>query len=455
VIRLFNVYYPIRTLILLVGEAFMVWASFFLAAYLRAGSQGYVLLSGEIGYPKIIAITGIVLLCSYWFDLYDPARFEDQWDLYFRLLLVPGLIAVFVGGASLLFPNLLMGRAFLVGLVILTLALLMWRATFEWLSQRAVLRERVYVLGTGDRARRLVHGLRARPDLGIEVVGWTGSMDGAWTRENVAGHLLEIARSRLHRVVVAMHDRRGTMPVRELLQLRLQGVKIEEATSWLEKMTGRIEVEQLLPSWLVFSEGFRFTPGFMVLRRALSLLLSFVLLLVIAPILPFVMLAIKLDSRGPVFYRQKRVGRGGVIFYCYNFRTMREDAEADTGPTWAGDEDPRITRVGRFLRASRLDEIPQLWNVLRGDMAFVGPRPERPEFVEWLTQEIPYYPVRHVGRPGITGWAQVQYKYGNTVDDAKEKLQFDLYYIKNASIGLDLVVVFQTVKTVLLGRGAK
>jgi exopolysaccharide biosynthesis polyprenyl glycosylphosphotransferase len=239
------------------------------------------------------------------------------------------------------------------------------------------------------------------------------------------------------------------------LQLRLQGVKIEEATSWLEKMTGRIEVEQLLPSWLVFSEGFRFSPGFMVLRRALSLLLSFTLLLVIAPILPFVMLAIKLDSRGPVFYRQKRVGRGGVIFYCYKFRTMRQDAEADTGPTWAGDEDPRITRAGRFLRASRLDEIPQLWNVLRGDMAFVGPRPERPEFVEWLTQEIPYYPVRHVVRPGITGWAQVQYKYGNTVDDAKEKLQFDLYYIKNASIGLDLVVVFQTVKTVLLGRGAK
>ena len=220
-------------------------------------------------------------------------------------------------------------------------------------------------------------------------------------------------------------------------------------------MTGRIEVEQLIPSWLVFSEGFRFSPGFIVVRRAMSLGLSFLLLLVIAPILPFVMLAIKLDSGGPVFYRQKRVGRGGVVFYCYKFRTMCQDAEADTGPTWAGDEDPRITRVGRFLRASRLDEIPQLWNVLRGDMAFVGPRPERPEFVEWLTQEIPYYPVRHVARPGITGWAQVQYKYGNTVEDAKEKLQYDLYYIKNASIGLDLVIALQTIKTVLLGRGAK
>jgi exopolysaccharide biosynthesis polyprenyl glycosylphosphotransferase len=180
-----------------------------------------------------------------------------------------------------------------------------------------------------------------------------------------------------------------------------------------------------------------------------------VLLLVVLPIIPFVIIAIKLDSKGPVLYRQKRVGRGGVTFYCYKFRTMRQDAEADTGPTWAGDDDPRITRIGKFLRSSRLDEIPQLWNVVKGDMAFAGPRPERPEFVDWLTKEIPYYPVRHVVRPGITGWAQVKYKYGNTIEDAREKLQYDLYYIKNASIGLDLMIMFQTVKIVLLGRGAQ
>jgi lipopolysaccharide/colanic/teichoic acid biosynthesis glycosyltransferase len=162
-----------------------------------------------------------------------------------------------------------------------------------------------------------------------------------------------------------------------------------------------------------------------------------------------------MGSKGPVFYRQQRVGRGGIPFYCYKFRTMRQDAEADTGATWATDDDPRITRVGKFLRTSRLDEIPQLWCVLKGDMHFVGPRPERPEFVEWLSREIPYYGMRHVVRPGITGWAQVQYKYGNTLADAREKLQYDLYYIKNASLGLDLMVWFQTVKIVLLGRGAK
>jgi lipopolysaccharide/colanic/teichoic acid biosynthesis glycosyltransferase len=171
--------------------------------------------------------------------------------------------------------------------------------------------------------------------------------------------------------------------------------------------------------------------------------------------MPFVFLAIKLDSPGPVLYRQERVGRGGKPFFCYKFRTMRQDAEADTGPTWALDDDPRITRIGRFLRTSRIDEIPQLWCVLRGDMAFVGPRPERPEFVEWLSKQLPYYGVRHMVRPGITGWAQVRYKYGNTIEDAKEKLQFDLFYIKNASLGLDVFIMFQTIKIVLLGRGAQ
>jgi len=264
-----------------------------------------------------------------------------------------------------------------------------------------------------------------------------------------------VQRRDVHRVIVAMPDRRGTIPVQELLRLRLDGVKIEEATSWLEKMSGRIEVEQLYPSWLIFAEGFRFSAGFMLLRRLFSVLSSALLLLVVLPVMPFVILAIKLDSPGPVLYRQKRVGRRGVTFFCYKFRTMRQDAEADTGPTWAGDDDPRITRVGRFLRSSRLDEIPQLWCVLKGDMGFVGPRPERPEFVGWLSKEIPYYPVRHAVRPGITGWAQIRYRYGNTLEDAKEKLQYDLFYIKNASIGLDLLIMFQTIKIVLLGRGAQ
>ena len=456
-IRLFNVYYPVRSLVLLAGEAFVVWTSFLLGTMLQFRKDSYLVLNFEYGYYKIFAVTAVVLLFSHWFDLYDPARFNAKGELYFRLLLVPGLLALLLAVVSYTFPGFLLGNSsFLIGVLILTLALLGWRAVYTWLAQQPYLRQRVYVLGTGERAQRLVGGLRSRAELGIEVVGWSGNVEGVPTREAVAAHLMELAEQRdIHRVIVATPDRRGTIPVHELLQLRLRGVKVEEATSWLEKMSGKIEIEELHPSSLVFAEGFRLRTGTEMIRRFVSVLAAGVLLLALLPVIPFVILLIKLGSPGPVLYRQKRVGRGGMIFLCNKFRTMRQDAEADTGPTWAGDDDPRITRVGRFLRSSRLDEIPQLWNVLAGDMAFVGPRPERPEFINWLSKEIPYYPVRHAVRPGITGWAQVRYKYCNTLEDAKERLQYDLFYIKNASLGLDLLIMFHTIKIVLLGRGGQ
>ena len=456
-IRLFNVYYPVRALVLLAVETMVVFSSFLLGMLLAFPDDRYIVLNYQYGYVKVIVATVVVLVCSHWFDLYDASRFEAKGEMYFRLFLVPGLIALLLAAVSWFYPDVLPGNnASLIGLVLLTVGLVAWRAAYGWLVQQSFMQEKVYVLGMGDRAQRLMQGLRQRKELGVEVIGWSGHLEGAVTREAVAAHLMEVTGAqRVHRVIVAMPDRRGTFPVSELLALRLNGVRIEEATSWLEKISGRIEVEQLYPSWLIFADGFRFSTSFNLMRRALSMLVSLVLLLVVLPFLPFVILAIKLDSKGPVLYRQKRVGRAGHIFYCYKFRTMRQDAEADTGPTWAGDDDPRITRFGKFLRSSRIDEIPQLWCVFKGDMAFVGPRPERPEFVEWLTKEIPYYGVRHAVRPGITGWAQVRYKYGNTIEDAKEKLQYDLFYIKNASLGLDMLIMFQTIKIVLLGRGAQ
>jgi sugar transferase (PEP-CTERM system associated) len=457
VIRLFKVYYPVRALVLLAGEALIVWLSFLLGTVMQHPDDSYILLNYERGYFKIFVVTGIVLLVSHWLDLYDSSSLNARRDQIFRLLMVLGLVSIVLGGVGFVFPHLLPGNgSALVSLVILTFLWFGWRTAYAWLVQQPFLRERVYVLGTGERAQRLVNGLRRHAEMGVEVIGWTGNLEGEVTRETVASHLLGMARENgVHRVIVAMPDRRNTLPVGELLDLRLAGVKVEEATSWLEKISGRIEVEQLNPSWLIFADGFRFSSGFAALRRALATIVAFTGLVITLPILPFILLAIKLDSKGPIFYRQKRVGAGGPHFHCYKFRTMCEDAEADTGATWAWDDDPRITRVGRFLRASRLDEIPQLWCVLKGDMAFVGPRPERPEFVEWLSKEIPYYGVRHVVRPGITGWAQVQYKYGNTLEDAREKLQYDLFYIKNASLGLDLLIMFQTIKIVLLGRGGQ
>jgi len=457
VIRLFKVYYPLRTLVLLAGEALIIWLSFVVGTLLRNQDDSWLLLNVEGGYIKILMVTGIVLLLSHWFDLYDSSSLSAKWEQTFRLLLVLGLVALSLSAVGFIFPRFMPGNgSALAGLIILTFTLFCWRAAYGWLVKQPYLRERVYVLGTGERAQRLLNGLRQRSELGIEVVGWTGNIEGELTRETVAAHLLGLAQQNgVHRVIVAMPDRRKTLPVEQLLDLRLAGVKVEEATSWLEKISGRIEVEQLYPSWLIFADGFRFSSGFIILRRMFSTLVAAAGLLLALPLLPFVMLAVKLDSKGDVFYRQKRVGLGGSQFYCYKFRTMRDNAEADTGATWATDDDPRITRVGAFLRTSRLDEIPQLWCVLKGDMAFVGPRPERPEFVEWLSKEIPYYGVRHAVRPGITGWAQVQYKYGNTLQDAREKLQYDLFYIKNASIGLDMLIMFQTIKIVLLGRGAQ
>ncbi|HEY3973297.1 MAG TPA: TIGR03013 family XrtA/PEP-CTERM system glycosyltransferase [Candidatus Sulfotelmatobacter sp.] len=465
-IRLFRVYYPARTLVLLAVETLIVWSSFVVGTLARSPDDWLLNLNNQLliegGFFKILLVTGIVLMLSHGLDLYDSSSLVAKWDQTFRLLLVLGLVALTLSAVGYIYHYFLPGRDFLphdsalLGLVILTFSLLGWRAAYSWLVQQKYFRERVYVLGTGERAQRVRDGLRQRSELGIEVVGWTGDITGELNRESVARHLLGLAQENgVHRVIVAMPDRRGTLPVEELMNLRLAGVKMEEATSWLEKISGRIEVEQLYPSWLIFADGFRFSSFFRLVRRVLNFLVALLGTVISLPLLPFVALAVKFSSPGPVLYRQRRVGRAGSTFYCYKFRTMRQDAEADTGATWATDNDPRITRVGKFLRSSRLDELPQLWCVLKGDMHFVGPRPERPEFVEMLSKEIPYYGVRHTVRPGITGWAQVQYKYGNTIEDAREKLQYDLFYIKNASVGLDFWIVFQTVKIVLLGRGAK
>ena len=496
-IRLFRVYYPLRALVLLAVEALLVWLSFVVGTTLQNQENWWLLLNVEGGYLKILGLTGFVLLFSHWFDLYDVSVLGAKWDQIFRILLVLGFVAIGLSAVGFLFPRFFPGNgSLLTGIVILTFMLFFWRLAYAWIVQQPYFRERVYILGTGDRAQRLLNGLRERRGHGIDVVGWSGNIEdapmlesdephlvtssphtrvnhflyeshgpqlvaslqerGPLTRELVAAHLITVVQQRrVHRVIVAMSDRRGTLPVEELLALRLSGVKVEEATSWLEKITGRIEVDQLYPSWLIFAEGFRFSGFNRMLRRIANLTVALIGLIFAFPLIPIAALAVKLSSPGPVVYRQKRIGRDGRVFYCYKFRTMRQDAEADTGATWATDNDPRITPVGRFLRSSRLDEIPQLWCVLKGDMHFVGPRPERPEFVEWLSKEIPYYGVRHTVRPGITGWAQVQYKYGNTLADAREKLQHDLFYIKNASLGLDFWIVFQTVKIVLLGRGAK
>ncbi len=455
-VRLFHVYYPVRTVVLLACEAFLVCASFLIALVVQLGPDSYLVLNYEMGWAKILLISLMVLFCSYYFDLYAPQQLGSRGEVYFRLLTVLGFLSFVLAALGYLFPRFLLQKnVFLVGVLILTVALLMWRSIYDWVIQRPLFRERVYVVGAGDRARKLVTAIRSRRDLGMEVVGWTGVVGTDESRQELAEELRSLLKAPVDKVIVAMSERRGSMPVRELLELRLNGVKVEDATSLQEKIAGKIDVDDLYPSSLIFSEGFRLNHAFLLMRRIISFLVAFVGLVICLPIIPLVALAVKLSSPGPVLFRQERVGRKGEVFTLYKFRTMRQDAEAITGAVWAEENDPRVTSVGRFLRTTRLDEIPQMWNVLKGDMGFVGPRPERPEFVQWLVDAVPYYHLRHEIHPGITGWAQIRYKYGSSQEDAKEKLKYDLYYIKNLSLGLDLLIMFQTIKIVTLGRGAQ
>jgi sugar transferase (PEP-CTERM system associated) len=243
--------------------------------------------------------------------------------------------------------------------------------------------------------------------------------------------------------------------VRDVLKCKLRGIEVLDAMTFYERVTGKLMIENINPSWFIFSDGFRLTPFMRVSKRLVDVVLALFGLIIAAPFLPLIALAVRLESPGPILFRQLRVGEGERYFHLYKFRSMRQDAEKDTGAVWASKNDPRVTRLGRFMRKTRIDEIPQLFNVLKGEMSFVGPRPERPEFVEGLTEMIPYYSNRHCVKPGVTGWAQVRYSYGASAEDALEKLRYDLYYIKNYSLLLDIYIFFATFRVVLGARGGR
>ena len=454
--QFFRLYFPNRMILLLAGELAAIVASFSLAVLIRFHTVSLPVLTSS--FWKIIAIASFTLLCAYYMELYDLRGLTASHEVYSRVFKLIGIVALCFAAFAVFVPKFLVEKNVLVvGLLILTPVWITWRAAHERLILNPSFRQRVYLIGEGNLARRVRDTLESRPELGMDIVGWAkyARVEGE-TEESLQQELRELgAKHEIEQVIVALSDRRLRMPVKELLELRLSGVMVEEGTTLLEKVSGQIEVEELRPSWLIFGNGFRLKPKHWVARRVVSTISALILTTVTLIFVPLIALLIKLTSRGPVLYSQRRVGLNGKVFQCYKFRTMRSDAEADTGPTWACDDDPRITKVGKFLRACRLDEIPQLWNVLKGDMAFVGPRPERPEFVEKLSQVIPYYNLRHATRPGITGWAQTLYKYGNTIEDSTEKLRYDLYYIKNCSPAFDVWIVFNTIRTVLLGKGAQ
>jgi sugar transferase (PEP-CTERM system associated) len=361
-------------------------------------------------------------------------------------------------------PEIMLGRGvFGISLVLSCIFLVIWHTVLRLYFDARTPHTNLLVLGTGNLAREAVREILRHPEMGIKVVGFIDDkpeMVGVSIVNPKVVGLYEdlpqlVQKHRIDRIVVGLQDRRGKLPIKELLDFKTRGVAVEEATTFYERVAGKIPIENLKPSWMVFNSGFTVSKRIQIEKRILSVLVSSLLLLLFSPIILLLAILIKLDSRGPVFYRQERVGQNGRIFTLIKFRSMFENAEGETGPIWSPAGDSRVTRVGRLMRQMRLDEVPQLWNVLRGDMSMVGPRPERLHFVQQLEESIPYYPLRHVIKPGITGWAQINYGYANSTEHTVEKLQYDLFYIKNMSWVLDALIIFETIKTVLVKKGSE
>ena len=454
-----------RSLALVLFEAVLIISAVLVAAWARNGGDLWALLFQENGLAKAALIAAVCQVCLYYSDMYDLRTVSDRRELFIGIVQALGATSFLLAALYFWFPSLVIGRGVFVIASFFVLTLVAgWRFTFEWLTHQVAPRERLLLVGTAPAAVTLAQELFARrQQLGVEIVGFVdpdpARVGAPVINPGVIGTVEDIpsivrARS-VDRVVVSLGDARGKLPMDKLLEMKLDGVMFDHLASVYEELTGKIAVENLRPSWLIFSSGFRKSRWLEASKRLLDIIAGGIGLLLAAPLMLIVAAAVRVTSPGPIVYRQQRVGLQGRVFTVLKFRSMRQDAEAATGAVWASKaSDPRVTSIGRFLRRSRLDELPQLWNVLIGDMSLVGPRPERPEFVSQLTEQIPFYGQRHVVRPGLTGWAQVRYTYGSTVEDALEKLQYDLFYIKNLSLSLDCFIIFSTIKTVLLRKGA-
>ncbi|MDA8389549.1 MAG: TIGR03013 family PEP-CTERM/XrtA system glycosyltransferase [Gammaproteobacteria bacterium] len=461
-IRIFRHYLPKGLVILGLAEMLVFWAAIRLGASVRAGSHHALTDLAAPLHSKVALFVVVMLLVMTSFGLYQRDLKEGRWGYFPRLVisLAFGFLMFYLllpFDPHVIFPPATVAYALLVALVGTAATRLAYIALVSHESRR----RHVLVLGTGRRARAvlsLASGSLARP--GFHIVGFVPLGEKEPTGEALpllpAQSLLDVARfHHVSEIVVANRDRRHNLPMHDLLACKLTGVQVLDVTTFFEKESGRIELESLNTSWLVFADGFRQGVSRTLIKRAFDVCVSAILLIVALPVMVVVAFAIWAEDRGPILYRQERVGQGGKIFPLYKFRSMRVHAERDGTPRWASAHDARVTRVGRIIRNMRIDELPQAINVLRGDMSFVGPRPERPFFVDELIERIPFYNHRHTIKPGITGWAQVLYPYGASVEDAREKLKYDLYYVKNNSLFLDLIILFQTAQVVIFQKGSR
>jgi sugar transferase (PEP-CTERM system associated) len=447
---------------LLISEATLVFTAYAGASYLLIDVDPLLWLLYEDGLLRILALVAWILVGLYFQDLYSNFRIRSRFVLVQQISLVLGTAFLFQALVSYGIPRLLLPRwVMMAGSFVVMVGVPLWRYIYSHLVVQEGSTERLLFLGTSPLAQEIAQWLAERSELGCTVIGFLADpgeleeLPEQWRLGSTEKLSQTVARIKPDRLVVGFVDRRQRMPVNELLTISFTGVPVEEAATTYEGVLKRVSTLQLRPSQLIFSRELGPKPSRIKLQSIYSTFFAAVGLLIAGPVMLVVGILVRLTSPGPALYSQNRVGMHGEVFRVYKFRSMRQDAEAGTGAVWAQKGDPRITAFGRFIRRTRLDELPQLFNVLKGDMSIVGPRPERPEFVTMLSEQIPFFPHRHCVRPGITGWAQINHKYGDTLADTVAKLEYDLYYIKNLSPMLDFYIMLQTVKVMLLSRGAQ
>ena len=415
----------------------------------------------NFGTTRIVGFVLIVVFFSYLVEIYRNHRELLNEDIAVKIGFSLGVSCVVFSFLSYSAESDLFGGGVLVCAVLFFGTLqFICHAVYRIFVKFQGFARRVLILGVGPVASHMGEIIPVT-DENYVLSGYVNCSNEAshvpeaTVLENAGGLYETVKREKADKIVVSLSERRGVFPLQEVMACKLDGIEVIDAPSFYEQVTGKLFLEGINPSWIIFSDGFKVTALRRIVKRALDVLLAIVGIILTLPLFPFIALAIRLDSPGPIFYRQQRVGEKEKNFNLYKFRTMRADAENGTGAVWAKEKDARVTRVGEFFRKSRIDELPQFFNILRGDMSLVGPRPERPEFVEKLKEIIPYYSERHFVKPGVTGWAQVRYPYGASIEDAMEKLRYDLYYIKNISLSFDLMIILETIKVVLFRRGAR
>lgn len=460
-----------RTFLLIIGDAVLALLGSCAGFFIRGGElpeisgllspepSGYVLRTYPVS--SLVLFVGVMLFSAFFVELYNENRRLGKRDVFLRVM--TGVIISFFVLSALYYmmPFAEFGRGVLaISIVIFGVFQFFWHISYGSLLNFFRLKQRVLILGTGLLAKQIGDIIRSTNG-GREVIGHIECEPAppVVPSESILGNngnLVDITiKKKVDTIIVALSERRGIFPVKDVLKCKFNGVDIIDAPSFSEQLTGKLMVENANPSSFIFDPGFRITPYVKKVKRIIDILLSTAGLLISLPLMLIIAICIKMDSRGPVFFKQTRVGLGGKDFTLFKFRTMRNDAEEGTGAVWARTDDPRITRLGKFLREQRLDELPQLYNILKGDMSFIGPRPERPEFVSKLEEIIPYYSERHFVKPGLTGWAQVRYRYGDSVESAIEKLKYDLFYIKHISLFLEFQIFFETVRVIMFAQGSR